>query len=89
MNLALDQRKPFNPVWGETVQYKTKDYDICVEQTLHHPPVLSFYVTNSDKSVQYYGTKDLEAGLWPNSLIGYNLGTEHFEIDGSKYTSLL
>lgn len=48
---------------------------------MHHPPVISFYVANQDKSFVYYGTKDLEAGIRPNQLIGGNYGTEHLKIN--------
>jgi oxysterol-binding protein 1 len=31
--------KPFNPLLGETFEYKTKDWKYISEQVSHHPPI--------------------------------------------------
>jgi len=51
-NNSLDHRKPFNPIWGETVQYTCRGFTFDLEQSMHHPPVISFYVANKDKSFE-------------------------------------
>jgi len=41
-NLNLDQYKPFNPIWGETYQIVCGEYELSIEQVLHHPPINNF-----------------------------------------------
>lgn len=53
MNYDTDALKPFNPIWGETLNAKVGDFDCSLEKTLHKPPVTSFFVSNEDKSIQY------------------------------------
>ena len=31
--------KPFNPILGETYEYKTENFEYLAEQVSHHPPV--------------------------------------------------
>jgi len=50
LNISFDQHKPFNPIWGETVNLKVLDYTINIESTVHHPPIINFYVTNSSNT---------------------------------------
>ena len=46
IHLSIEQKKPFNPILGETLQGYIGDWPVYAEQTSHHPPVGSF---------QYYG----------------------------------
>jgi len=51
-NLNLDQKKPFNPIWGETYQCSIEDLEYVVEQVLHHPPISNFYMSNTNKTLE-------------------------------------
>jgi hypothetical protein len=46
IHLSIEQKKPFNPILGETLQGFIGEWPVYAEQTSHHPPVGSF---------QYYG----------------------------------
>lgn len=39
LHLNLSQKKPFNPIWGETFQGKIGNLNVWCEQTSHHPPI--------------------------------------------------
>eukprot|EP00826_Nyctotherus_ovalis_P063154 TRINITY_DN9239_c0_g1_i1.p1 TRINITY_DN9239_c0_g1~~TRINITY_DN9239_c0_g1_i1.p1 ORF type:complete len:403 (-),score=118.82 TRINITY_DN9239_c0_g1_i1:177-1385(-) len=45
LHLNLTQKKPFNPIWGETYQGRIgDDADVYCEQVSHHPAVSYVYV---------------------------------------------
>jgi len=62
-NINIDQYKPFNPIWGETYNVKIMDWDVSIEQVLHHPPINNFYCSNPDKTEEFYGFYDIIADL--------------------------
>lgn len=39
-------KKPFNPLLGETFEYETNDFRLISEQVSHHPPVSAFHIEN-------------------------------------------
>ena len=41
-------KKPFNPLLGETFEYETEDIRLLAEQVSHHPPVTAFHVEHDD-----------------------------------------
>ena len=41
-------KKPFNPLLGETFEYELEDFRILTEQVSHHPPVSAFHVENEE-----------------------------------------
>lgn len=45
LHLNIGQRKPFNPILGETFQGTIDNKSICFEQISHHPPISYFHVT--------------------------------------------
>ncbi len=45
LHLNLSQKKPFNPIWGETYQAKIgDDLNVYCEQISHHPPISYLYL---------------------------------------------
>ena len=47
--MCCDQKKPFNPLLGETLQGKFPDgTKIFCEHTSHHPPITNFCVEDKD-----------------------------------------
>ena len=47
--LCFDQKKPFNPLLGETLQAKFPDgTQIYCEHTSHHPPITNFLMEDKD-----------------------------------------
>jgi hypothetical protein len=45
LHLNLSQKKPFNPIWGETYQGTIgKDLDVYCEQISHHPAITFAYL---------------------------------------------
>ena len=41
-------KKPFNPLLGETFEYEFGNYRILSEQVSHHPPVSAFHIENDE-----------------------------------------
>lgn len=56
--------KPFNPILGETYEYKCNDFEFFSEQVSHHPPVTACYCkgknytyfTNQKTNTHFTGT---------------------------------
>lgn len=44
LHLNISQRKPFNPILGETFQGMLGESSIYMEQVCHHPPISYFFV---------------------------------------------
>lgn len=66
------QKKPFNPILGETWQAKYDNgTEIFMEQTSHHPPISHFHVVPADNSYQLSGWGGWNASFRGNSLKGY------------------
>ena len=41
-------KKPFNPLLGETFEYEAEDFRLLAEQVSHHPPITAYHVENED-----------------------------------------
>ena len=46
--LHTNNRKPFNPILGETFECLIGGIPLYMEQISHHPPISSFYMETSD-----------------------------------------
>lgn len=44
-------KKPFNPLLGETFEYESGDFRLISEQVSHHPPISAFHGENEDYMV--------------------------------------
>lgn len=80
MHLGLTQRKPFNPILGETLQRKIGDMDVFMEQTSHHPPIPNLLILG--KNIKIYGPHQINAHTYPNSAKAKTIGTRTIEISG-------
>eukprot|EP00830_Metopus_es_P012813 TRINITY_DN2959_c0_g1_i1.p1 TRINITY_DN2959_c0_g1~~TRINITY_DN2959_c0_g1_i1.p1 ORF type:complete len:626 (+),score=93.21 TRINITY_DN2959_c0_g1_i1:61-1938(+) len=82
------QRKPFNPIIGETYQGHWPDgTSISMEHTSHHPPISHFYISNP--KYQYWGYYEYLAKLadFGNSGIGRMKGVNKIAfLDNSEIT---
>lgn len=70
--MLIGQRKPFNPILGETYQGWINGNPIYLEQISHHPPISAFYM--SGKGYKLYGSFELTASMSPNSVVGRQIG---------------
>lgn len=71
LHLEPQMYKPFNPILGETFQCKLGDYDLYLEQTSHHPPILHFQMEFPGKTDTYptlEGFYKYEASTGPRSM---------------------
>lgn len=66
LHLSTDQRKPFNPILGETVQGFIGDVEVYAEQTFHHPPISHHY--SIGKSFKMRGYHEFIANTSANSV---------------------
>lgn len=81
---TTSQRKPFNPILGETYQgVLDPDTQVYAEHISHHPPISRYYITNPYFKV--YGSLTYNAQISPNTLLAYNEGWTTIEFnDGVK-----
>ena len=81
MHLGIEQRKPFNPILGETFQAKIGDMDAYVEQTVHHPPISNILILGKD--VQIHAKFQVSVHTYPNSAKAKVSGARHIEVAGA------
>jgi len=80
------QKKPFNPILGETFQatYEDGAY-VYTEQSSHHPPVTNWQVIGPDGLYHFYGYGEWTAAFRGNSVRGHQKGPHFLEFrDGGK-----
>ena len=66
LHLCTEQRKPFNPILGETLQGRVGSAEVYAEQTSHHPPISNFLLFGTDYTVTGY--HEFSARARPNSI---------------------
>lgn len=84
-------KAPLNPVLGETYQAQKKDgCKIFLEQTSHHPPIASFFMTGPDKCFEIIGFAETIAKMTGlNSIKGWREGKSIIKFkDGTLMTWL-
>lgn len=85
LHRGVKQRKPFNPVLGETFEGHYADgTKVYLEQISHHPPISAYQVFGPSDEYQFYGYNEYRASLSVNSAIGHQFGPNHVKFnDGS------
>lgn len=86
--MAVEMRKPFNPIIGETMQACWPDNSqIYAEHVSHHPPITAFLVEHHGGLYKYHGSYEYSAKLtdFGNSVTGRQAGPNVVEFpDGAK-----
>eukprot|EP00472_Partenskyella_glossopodia_P014679 CAMPEP_0197522730 /NCGR_PEP_ID=MMETSP1318-20131121/7817_1 /TAXON_ID=552666 /ORGANISM="Partenskyella glossopodia, Strain RCC365" /LENGTH=370 /DNA_ID=CAMNT_0043075195 /DNA_START=185 /DNA_END=1297 /DNA_ORIENTATION=+ len=79
------QKKPFNPILGETYQGTYPDgTNIFLEQISHHPPVSMYELEGPGKAWKLRGYNEYKASFRPNGVVGGQYGPNRIEFeDGS------
>jgi len=72
LHMSISQKKPFNPILGETFQGWIRGCPISCEQISHHPPISSFYMLGHHFKIQ--GNFEIAASMNPNTVTGKQLG---------------
>lgn len=86
LHLTATQKKPFNPILGETFQALFEDgTKIFCEQSSHHPPASNFQVIPKDDAYRLYGYGVFSAHWKGNVIHGLQKGPNLVEFaDGTK-----
>ena len=88
MHQVATQRKPFNPILGETYEGVWPDGSkIFVEHISHHPPISAFQIENSDGLFTMDGSYEYTARVTDlgNSGYGRQVGSNRVKFtDGSS-----
>jgi len=82
LHIGIGQKKPFNPILGETYQGKIGDLSIYFEQTEHHPPIAHYLIVG--KNLKMHGKYQIVAHTYPNSAKAATYGRRCFEIKGKN-----
>ncbi len=84
VHVSVAQKKPFNPILGETFQANINGSSYYVEQTSHKPPVFNFLYLGQNYKVHGYNESEVSAGA--NSLKGKYKGKYVIEFkNGNKH----
>jgi len=83
---TVKQKKPFNPILGETYQaYLADGTQLYCEQSSHHPPVSNWLVYGPNEAWRFYGFGEWTASFRGNSLRGRQEGPHIIEFpDGTR-----
>jgi hypothetical protein len=85
---TCDQRKPFNPILGETFQATFEDgTQIFCEQSSHHPPVTNWQLIGPSHRFHFYGAGEWWAGFknLGNTVRGHQKGQSYVDFkDGTQ-----
>lgn len=88
MHQVASQRKPFNPILGETYQGVWPDGSkIFVEHVSHHPPISCFEVNHSEGLWQFEGSYEYTAKVTDlgNSVTGRQIGKNRVRFQDGSY----
>ncbi|KAL6062324.1 Oxysterol-binding protein 4 [Balamuthia mandrillaris] len=86
-HLTATQKKPFNPILGETYQatFSEDGTEVFAEQTTHHPPASNFQVIPQDGSYHFWGHGVFSAVYRGNLIKGYQTGPNYVDFpDGTR-----
>ncbi|CAD8063109.1 unnamed protein product [Paramecium primaurelia] len=73
---SLDnQKKPFNPLLGETFEFLTPDYCIVCEQVSHHPPISAVHCEGRD--FKFWAQNDSQIGFGGTNIKIAMIGKSH------------
>eukprot|EP01017_Pseudomicrothorax_dubius_P051596 TRINITY_DN9963_c0_g1_i2.p1 TRINITY_DN9963_c0_g1~~TRINITY_DN9963_c0_g1_i2.p1 ORF type:complete len:299 (-),score=62.04 TRINITY_DN9963_c0_g1_i2:337-1233(-) len=83
--LNMEQKKPFNPILGETFQGFINGCPIYYEQISHHPPIMSYLFLGKGYTIS--GTLELIGSASLNQMRGCFLGLEKITLakTGNEY----
>jgi len=91
IHFAPAERKPFNPILGETFEASFDDGStVFCEQISHHPPKSAFQVVGPNNCYLFSGYGKTSASARGNTIKGYQEGPNCVEFaDGTKITFTL
>jgi hypothetical protein len=91
LQYTLSQKKPFNPILGETYQATWPDgSEVFLEQTSHHPPVSSWQIIGPNRVYTFNGYGVWSASIRANSIRGQQTGEQYVSFtDGSRVSFTL
>jgi oxysterol-binding protein 1 len=69
--------KPFNPILGETFEFKTPDWRFVAEQVSHHPPISAGYLEH--EKYECWMNTHMKTKFWGRSLEFRPLGNIHYK----------
>lgn len=84
LHTDLDQKKPFNPILGETFQGKIGELQISCEQTFHHPPISHLYLVGEHYKI--YAKHHYVLTTYPNTAILKTIGKRHIIFNDQQST---
>jgi len=87
LHMSTEQKKPFNPILGETLQTQLGSCKLYAEQTSHHPPVANFQVYGENWKM--YGYHEFTAATSANSVKARQKGLIKIVIDDVEYIASL
>ena len=78
----MRNRKPFNPMLGETFEIIQPTYRFMAEQVSHHPPISAFYLEGNGYNT--HGDTDVKNFFWGGSLEFRAVGVQHLYLTETK-----
>lgn len=83
LHIATTQKKPFNPIIGETYQAYIGKAQYYAEQVSHHPPISSFQIYGENFKI--FGFYEFTANTSANSVKARQIGLTCITIEDTDY----
>ena len=74
-DVYLRNRKPFNPILGETFEIIQPNFRYITEQVSHHPPLSAFFIEGEGYNLT--GDTNVKNFFWGGSLEFRAIGLQH------------
>jgi len=87
LHLGLSQKKPFNPIWGETYQGTIGKANVYCEQTSHHPPISQIYIDDEHYTID--AKHQFTLSTYPNSATFKCIGFRRITLKDAQKTTYM
>lgn len=77
---SLRIAKPFNPILGETFEFRTPHYDCLCEQVSHHPPISASYIKSKCGEYEIWVNTEVKSKFWGTCMEIQPLGLLHIKL---------
>lgn len=72
--------KPFNPILGETFEFRTTKYDCLCEQVSHHPPISASYIKCRQGDYEIWANTEVKSKFWGTCMEIQPIGHMHIKL---------
>jgi len=77
---SLRFAKPFNPILGETFEFRTPRFEYIAEQVSHHPPISACYARSRTGDYECWINTEVKSKFWGTCMEVLPVGLTHIKL---------